>query len=121
EIPSDCHLLTDRYRDRTLVFENESLEATLAALGAMDVTSALVEGGGTTLGEAFDKRLVHRAVFYLAPEMLGGPIPAVGGLGVGSNEERLSLENPTFTRIGDDIRIEGSLEMGWRGTRRAVT
>lgn len=120
KLPTDCHLLTDRLRDRTLVFEKESLEATLAALGAMDVTSVLIEGGGATLGEAFDRHLVHRVVFYVAPQMLGGPIPAVGGRGAGSNEEGLRLENPTYIRIGDDLRIEGAIETGGRGSRRAV-
>lgn len=109
DIPKNCHLLTDRFRDHTLVFEKESLAATLAALGQMDVTSVLIEGGGATLGEAFDQRLVHHAIFYIAPQMLGGSVPAVGGRGAASNEDGQRLENPSFTRIGDDLRIEGRI------------
>ncbi len=108
-LPTGAHLFTDRHRDRTLVFSREPLAHVLAALGRMEVTSVLIEGGGRTLGEAFDARLVHEAVIYMAPQLLGGPVPAVGGLGVASNEEALRLRDVTYQRIGDDVRIRGVL------------
>jgi diaminohydroxyphosphoribosylaminopyrimidine deaminase/5-amino-6-(5-phosphoribosylamino)uracil reductase len=108
-LPAAAHLFTDRYRDRTLVFEGQTLANVLAALGRMNITSVLIEGGGRTLGEAFDHRLVNEAVTYLAPQLIGGPVPAVGGEGVSRNEDGLRLIDPTYTRIGDDVRIRGRI------------
>jgi diaminohydroxyphosphoribosylaminopyrimidine deaminase/5-amino-6-(5-phosphoribosylamino)uracil reductase len=73
----------------------------------MGVMRVLIEGGGRTLGEAFDKRLVDRVVFYVAPVLLGGGVPAVGGRGAGSNEEGLRLNEASYQRIGPDMKIEG--------------
>lgn len=106
-VPRGANLFMDRHRDRTLVFRKEPLTHVLAALGKMDVTSVLIEGGGRTLGEAFDARLVNEALIYMAPQILGGPVPAVGGDGVGSNEEALRLADVRYTRLGDDVRIRG--------------
>jgi diaminohydroxyphosphoribosylaminopyrimidine deaminase/5-amino-6-(5-phosphoribosylamino)uracil reductase len=106
-VPRGANLFVDRHRDRTLVFRKEPLAHVLAALGKMDVTSVLIEGGGRTLGEAFDQRLVNEAVIYVAPQLLGGPVPAVGGDGVDSNEEALRLADVSYTRFGDDVRIRG--------------
>jgi diaminohydroxyphosphoribosylaminopyrimidine deaminase/5-amino-6-(5-phosphoribosylamino)uracil reductase len=106
-LPAAAHLFTDRHRDRTLVFSREKLGAVLAALGKMDVTSVLIEGGGRTLGEAFDAGLVNEAVIYMAPQLLGGPVPAVAGLGVGRSEDAPRLADVGYTRIGDDVRTRG--------------
>ncbi len=106
-LPATLRLFTDRHRDRTLVFRKEPLDAVLRTLGAMDVTSVLIEGGGATLGEAFDAGLVNEVVFYFAPQLLGGPVPAVGGRGVGRNEDALRLRDVTYTRLGDDVRVRG--------------
>jgi diaminohydroxyphosphoribosylaminopyrimidine deaminase/5-amino-6-(5-phosphoribosylamino)uracil reductase len=108
-LPKDAHLFTDEHADRTLVLEKQSLPAALATLGAMEITSVLIEGGGRTLGEAFDRKLVRESVIYVAPQMLGGPVPAIGGTGVGRSEDAARLIDPTYTRIGDDLRIAGKI------------
>jgi len=108
-IPSDCHLLTDEHRDRTIVYKGKPLAAVLQDLGKRGVQHVLIEGGGKTLGEALDRRLIDRIVFYIAPVLLGGPTPALGGHGVPSNESALQLKNPTYRRIGPDLRIEGEI------------
>jgi diaminohydroxyphosphoribosylaminopyrimidine deaminase/5-amino-6-(5-phosphoribosylamino)uracil reductase len=108
-IPSDCHLLTDEHRDRTIVYKGKPLAAVLQDLGKRGVQHVLIEGGGKTLGEALDRRLIDRIVFYIAPVLLGGPTPALGGHGVPSNESALQLKNPTYRRIGPDLRVEGEV------------
>ncbi|MEO8353911.1 MAG: bifunctional diaminohydroxyphosphoribosylaminopyrimidine deaminase/5-amino-6-(5-phosphoribosylamino)uracil reductase RibD, partial [Chthoniobacteraceae bacterium] len=62
-LPRAAHAFTDRHRDRTLVYRNQSLPAVLRELGRRQVTSVLIEGGGTVLGEAFDRRLVDEVHF----------------------------------------------------------
>ncbi len=106
-LPPGARIFTDRHRDRTLVFTRQSLDDVLAALGKLDVTSVLVEGGGRVLGEAFDARLVQEAVIYVAPQLIGGPVSAIGGEGVPGNEAALRLDDVRYDRIGDDIRIRG--------------
>ena len=110
QIPSDCHLLTDEHRDRTIIYKGKPLAAVLQDLGKRGVQHVLIEGGGKTLGEALDRRLIDRIVFYIAPVLLGGPTPALGGHGVPSNESALHLNNPTYRRIGPDLRVEGEVQ-----------
>ena len=78
-------------------------------LGGRGVEKLLIEGGGRTLGEAFDQRLVDRVVFYVAPVLIGGGVPAIAGLGAGSNEEGIQLHDATFQKIGLDLKIEGDV------------
>lgn len=109
QIPSDCHLLTDEHRDRTIVYKNTPLAAVLENLGERGVQHVLIEGGGCTLGEALDHHLIDNIVFYIAPILLGGPTPALGGSGVPSNESAPRLKNPTYRQIGPDLRVEGEV------------
>lgn len=109
KIPSDCNLLTDEHRDQTLIYKGQALATVLSDLGKRGVQHVLIEGGGETLGHALDHCLINRIVFYIAPLLLGGPTPAIGGQGVPSNESAIRLKNPVYTRIGPDLRIEGEI------------
>jgi diaminohydroxyphosphoribosylaminopyrimidine deaminase/5-amino-6-(5-phosphoribosylamino)uracil reductase len=104
-LPRTAHLFTDEHRDRTLVYRGKSLRAVLRDLGQRQITSVLIEGGTRVFGEAFDKRLVDRVQFYFAPRLCGGPAVVVGGKGAGSTAEALSLADPVYQRIGDDLRL----------------
>lgn len=107
EIPAESHLLTDRHRDKTRVFSGLSLRKALRELARSGAQSVLIEGGGRTLGEAFDKRLVDEVVFYIAPILTGGPVPAVGGRGVGAVAQAGRLTNLSCRLIDGDLRISG--------------
>jgi diaminohydroxyphosphoribosylaminopyrimidine deaminase / 5-amino-6-(5-phosphoribosylamino)uracil reductase len=109
KIPPDSKVLTDAHRDRTVVFKGQSLRRVLKDLGARGIAHVLIEGGGRTLGEAFDQNLVDRVVFYIAPVLLGGPTPAVGGRGVPDNESRIRLLDPVYKKSGPDIRLEAAI------------
>ena len=56
------------------------------------------------LGEAFDRRVVDRIEFYLAPVLCGGP-DVIGGRGAASTAASLALKNMRYTRMGDDLRL----------------
>ena len=107
DLPPKAHVFTDEHRDRTLVFRGKSLRAVLRDLGRLDVTSVLIEGGTRVLGDAFDRRLVHRVHFYAAPLLCSGPHPVVGGRGAGTTADAIRIANPRYTRIGDDLRMTG--------------
>ena len=107
KLPPTSHLFTDGFRDKTLVYKNTPLLKVLKDLGKQGVEKVLIEGGGRTLGEAFDRGLVDRVVFYVAPVLIGGGIPAISGRGAGSNEAGLRLEDVTYSQIGPDLKIAG--------------
>jgi diaminohydroxyphosphoribosylaminopyrimidine deaminase/5-amino-6-(5-phosphoribosylamino)uracil reductase len=109
-LPKGAHLFTDKHRERTLVYRGRSLRAVLRDLGRRDVTSVLIEGGGQLLGEAFDRRLVQRVQFYVAPLLCGGPVVAIGGRGAGSTAESVVIRNPAYARLGDNLRLTGEVE-----------
>lgn len=112
KLPAGSHLLTDAFKDRTLVYKKVALREVLKDLAAKGVEKVLIEGGGRTLGEAFERRLVDRVVFYVAPVLIGGGIPAVAGLGAASNETGLRLRQVTYEKVGPDLRIGGDLLPG---------
>ena len=91
-----------------MLFRSKSLRSLLRDLGRRGVQHVLIEGGGRTHGEAFDRGLVDRVVFYMAPVLLGGEIPAIGGLG----RAPLRLENPVYKKVGPDLRIEARVLTG---------
>jgi len=110
DLPKDAHVFTDAHRERTLVFRGKSLRAVLHELGRREITSVLIEGGGRVLGDAFDRRLVDRVHFYLAPLLCGGPVSAIGGRGVGATKEAPHLRNPRYEKIGRDLRLTAEVE-----------
>src|SRR2546421_1773977 len=57
KIPRDARVLTDRFAKNTHVYRNETLPTILAGLGAKEITSVIIEGGGEILGQALDERL----------------------------------------------------------------
>jgi diaminohydroxyphosphoribosylaminopyrimidine deaminase/5-amino-6-(5-phosphoribosylamino)uracil reductase len=107
KIPRASHLFTDEFRDKTLVYKNVPLREALKDLADKGVEKVLIEGGGRTLGEAFDQGLVDRVVFYVAPVLIGGGVPAIAGRGAGSSGEGIRLEEVAYGRLGPDLKMEG--------------
>lgn len=87
------------------------LTAAMQYLGQQQVDSVLLEGGGTLNGEALRLGLVHRVQAYIAPKLIGGNAAhgPIGGAGIARMADALPLENPTITRLGEDILIEGRI------------
>ncbi|MFZ4115664.1 MAG: bifunctional diaminohydroxyphosphoribosylaminopyrimidine deaminase/5-amino-6-(5-phosphoribosylamino)uracil reductase RibD [Chthoniobacterales bacterium] len=98
------HVLTDQHRHKTKITTGESLQKIIHALAEHGISSVLMEGGGRTLGEAFDQQLIDEVRFYVAPLLQGGPVPAVGGLGIPGGVE---LKKVSYRMIGDDVVISG--------------
>jgi diaminohydroxyphosphoribosylaminopyrimidine deaminase/5-amino-6-(5-phosphoribosylamino)uracil reductase len=77
-------------------------------LGAREVTSVLIEGGGTTLASAFEAGVVDKVLFFVAPKIIGGrdAITAVEGEGVARMHDAILLERMQAQPVGEDILIE---------------
>ena len=81
----------------------------LKALGERQITSVLVEGGGTLLGSLFDNGLVDKVVAFIAPIIIGGEDArtAVAGKGVEKVIDSIKLKRVKMEKIGDDIMVTG--------------
>ena len=111
DLPAGAHLFTDEWRERTLVFRGRPLAAVLGDLGARQVTSVLIEGGGQVLGQAFGAGLVDEVQFYFTPWLAGGSGVAVAGsshaFGPGAITSDYRCE-----RLGPDVFVGGVLAPG---------
>ncbi|MEI6321545.1 MAG: bifunctional diaminohydroxyphosphoribosylaminopyrimidine deaminase/5-amino-6-(5-phosphoribosylamino)uracil reductase RibD [bacterium] len=108
DLPPNAKIFTDKHRERTLVFTGKSLHTVLKELGKRGISSVLIEGGGRTLGEAFDKRLIDEIRFYIAPIVQGGSVPAVAGR-YRSMGRPIRLSKVIYTRIGSDLVISANV------------
>lgn len=77
-------------------------------LGKREITSLLIEGGGTTHASAFNAGVVDKVLFFVAPKILGGrdAVTPVEGPGFGTVDEAIQLERMTSVPIGPDLLIE---------------
>jgi diaminohydroxyphosphoribosylaminopyrimidine deaminase/5-amino-6-(5-phosphoribosylamino)uracil reductase len=76
-----------------------------------DVTSVLVEAGGTLVATLLEARLVDKVYAFLAPKLVGGadaPTP-VGGTGCPEMGQAVTLLDLAVERVGDDVLIAGYL------------
>jgi len=79
----------------------------LKTLGAENVTSLLVEGGGEVNASFLLNHLAQRVAFFYAPKILGGRDSrrAVAGDGVRSLSEVIQLADVRHERLGDDLMM----------------
>jgi diaminohydroxyphosphoribosylaminopyrimidine deaminase/5-amino-6-(5-phosphoribosylamino)uracil reductase len=138
--PKNAKLFTDADRSRTIVITSDKspghwqrylplegitvitlpwkrggvdLRAALRALGRMNATSVLVEGGGEMLGAMFDAQLVDRVALFHAPIIIGGclAVPAVGGKGVAQVRQAVRLRDCHWSRVRgtNEMLLEASV------------
>ena len=88
------------------------LEALLELLGDREITTVLVEGGGSLLGSFFDCRLAEKVVAFIAPVIIGGEgsIGAVGGKGPNAVAEAFKLTDVVVETLNPDILVTGYLK-----------
>ncbi len=85
------------------------IDELLKVLGKKEITSVLVEGGGTLLGSLFDLGLVDKVIAFIAPIIIGGEeaVTPVAGHGVETVTQALRLNRVEVEQFGDDIMITG--------------
>jgi diaminohydroxyphosphoribosylaminopyrimidine deaminase/5-amino-6-(5-phosphoribosylamino)uracil reductase len=86
----------------------------LKKLGAEDVTSLLVEGGGEVNAAFLTQGLAQRIVFFYAPKILGGSDArsAVAGHGIQRLRDAISLRDLAWRRLGPDLMLTARLGAG---------
>jgi diaminohydroxyphosphoribosylaminopyrimidine deaminase/5-amino-6-(5-phosphoribosylamino)uracil reductase len=106
-LPSRARIFTDSLAKRTMVFREIDLDLLLRELGAKEITSVLIEGGGNMLGQALDQHLIDKVQLYAAPILTGGPVLAFAGAGANSTREAPRLNRIRYEKIGQDICVTG--------------
>jgi diaminohydroxyphosphoribosylaminopyrimidine deaminase / 5-amino-6-(5-phosphoribosylamino)uracil reductase len=87
-----------------------SVSETLAHLAQAGALSLLLEGGGTVAWSFAEARALDRVAWFVAPKLLGGTAASpLGGLGVATMEDALTLAGTTVRHVGDDLLIEGDV------------
>jgi diaminohydroxyphosphoribosylaminopyrimidine deaminase/5-amino-6-(5-phosphoribosylamino)uracil reductase len=85
------------------------MNALMDQLGAMGITSLLIEGGSRVLASAFKAGIVDKVYFFYAPKILGGDdgIPICSGPGPNRMQQSIRVKKINVRRFGDDVMIEG--------------
>ena len=95
------------------------LAALMERLGAEQIDSVLLEGGGTLNWAALESSIVKRVQAYIAPKLFGGkaaPSP-VGGMGVAVPDDAVRLKNTTVIPLGEDFLLESEVDTDVHGDR----
>jgi len=88
------------------------IAALMEQLGAMEISSLLIEGGSQVLASAFSAGIIDKVQFFYAPKILGGDdgIPICSGPGAELMSQSVAIKDIAVHRFGDDILIEGYVE-----------
>jgi diaminohydroxyphosphoribosylaminopyrimidine deaminase/5-amino-6-(5-phosphoribosylamino)uracil reductase len=81
-------------------------------LGAENVTSLLVEGGGEVNASFLFNELAHRIAFLYAPKIIGGrsATKGVAGEGISDVKDALSLRDVEYRWLGEDLLMLARVE-----------
>jgi diaminohydroxyphosphoribosylaminopyrimidine deaminase / 5-amino-6-(5-phosphoribosylamino)uracil reductase len=109
KLPGNATMLTDEYRDRTLVYQGIGWLDIFRDLGARGVTRLLVEGGGDVLGQLHDLQLIDELWCFITPLLTGGNKPSFAGAGVEGMEDASKLHRIRYKRIGNDVLVTGHM------------
>ena len=88
------------------------IAAVMEQLGAMEISSLLIEGGSQVLASAFSAGIIDKVQFFYAPKILGGDdgIPICSGPGAELMSQSVAIKDIAVHRFGDDVLIEGYVE-----------
>jgi len=102
-IPADAQL---RQHPRgVLETRTRDLSAVLADLHARGIRRVYVEGGPTLASAVIAAGFADEYAIYLAPALLGGPMLAVGELGIPSMDAIRRLRIDSVEQLGDDLYL----------------
>ena len=84
------------------------LKILMKKIAEREITSVLVEGGGTLNFSLLKAGLVDKVIAFIAPKILGGAaLTAVEGAGFTNLSDAVQLKNFEVEKIGEDIFISG--------------
>lgn len=92
--------------------EKVDLKFLMNELAEREITSVLVEGGGTLHFSMLRENLVDKIFAFIAPKILGGKnaLTAVEGAGFEKLSDAVRLKNFSAEKIGEDFLLNGYVE-----------
>ena len=89
--------------------ERVDLKLLMQELAQREITSILVEGGGTIHFAMLNAGLVDKVLAFIAPKIIGGAnaLTAVEGAGFAKLSDAVTLKDLTLEKLGDDILLSG--------------
>lgn len=86
-----------------------NLKELVKILGQEGIDSILIEGGGTLNFSALEENIVDKAIFYIAPKILGGENSksCIAGIGFSKLDDAVNLKDLSYRKIGEDLVVEG--------------
>jgi diaminohydroxyphosphoribosylaminopyrimidine deaminase/5-amino-6-(5-phosphoribosylamino)uracil reductase len=81
----------------------------MGRLGAMGITSLLVEGGSRVMASALSSGIADKMLLFYAPKLLGGDdgIPICSGPGPEKMADCIAVQHIEVRRFGEDVMLEG--------------
>jgi diaminohydroxyphosphoribosylaminopyrimidine deaminase/5-amino-6-(5-phosphoribosylamino)uracil reductase len=86
--------------------------ALMRELGRREITSVLLEGGGTLAASLLEAGYIDKVIAFIAPIIVGGnaaPSP-IGGGGADKLADAVRIRGVTIRRMGSDVVVEGYLK-----------
>lgn len=92
--------------------EHVDLKILMRELAEREITSVLVEGGGTINFAMLEAGLVDKIFAFVAPKIIGGSnaLTGVEGAGFAKLSDAVNLKNFAAEKIGDDLLLTGYTE-----------
>lgn len=96
------------------------LKKLMVALGKLEITSLLIEGGTKIITSALKDDIVDKIFFFYAPKILGGHAAhgITAGEGVEYVNQALNVQDLKVKRQGEDVLVEGYIRDKPRRSRR---
>jgi diaminohydroxyphosphoribosylaminopyrimidine deaminase / 5-amino-6-(5-phosphoribosylamino)uracil reductase len=87
------------------------LKKLIQVLGKMNIMSIMIEAGGNFAASCLNAGIVDKAVYFIAPKLIGGrnALTPVEGQGARTLKDIIGLKNISVGMLGDDILVEGYL------------
>ena len=84
------------------------LKQLMTKLGALGISSVLLEGGGQVNASAVAAGIVDKYLVFIAPKIIGGATAPtfVTGTGIKMMEDAIRLSSPQIRRFGQDLLLE---------------
>lgn len=108
KLPKKANVFTDKFKDRTLVLRGDfQFSDILRELASREISTVLLEGGGSLMGQAFAARAVDEVCWYVAPRICGGGVMSVGGIDFPLSAMSVELTDVWHETIGDNLCVQG--------------
>lgn len=108
--PASHHLFSDEYKERTIVYQGQSLKEIMTDLFQRKIVNVMLECGPHLASEFLKEGLIDRVTLFQNPSFLGKGRDIFGDIALSSLHQRPALTDIESTWINTDHVITGRLK-----------